>query len=46
MVNHIWQSIDTILEDLSVTEIIVDAKLLIWRLPPLNVPKIMVVRHM
>ena len=29
MVNHFWQNVDAILEDVSVTETIVDAKLLI-----------------
>ena len=29
MVNHFWQSVDAILEDVSVTEQLFDAKLLI-----------------
>ena len=29
MVNHFWQSVDTILEDVSVNATIIDAKLLI-----------------
>ena len=39
------ESIDTILEDVSVAETIVNAKLLILWLPSFSVPKIMVVRH-
>ena len=42
--NHFWQSIDTILEDVSVAETI-NAQLLTWRLPPFSVPKITVIRH-
>ena len=45
MVNQFWQSADAILEDVSVTETIFDAKLLIKRLSSFSVPKITVVRY-
>ena len=32
MVNNFWQSVDAILEDVSVTETLFDAKILIQRL--------------
>ena len=46
--NHFWQSVDAILEDVSVAEPIMlnqlfNAKLLIWRLPSFIVPNITVV---
>ena len=47
MIDHFWQSVDAILEDVSVTEIFFDAKLLCYnaRLSSFRVPKITVVRH-
>ena len=39
-VNHFWQSVDAILQDVSVTEQLFDAKL-----PSFSVPKIMLVWH-
>ena len=45
MVNNYWQSVDAILEDMSVAETMFDAKLLIQRLPCFSVPKVKVVRH-
>ena len=39
MVYHFWQSIDAILEDVSVTEELFNAELLIWGLPYFSVHK-------
>ena len=45
-VNYIWQSVDAILEDVSVAKTIVWCKNIIWRPPSFSVPKIPVIRHM
>ena len=45
MVNNFWQSVDAILEDVSVTETNVDAKILIQRLSSSSVPKITALRR-
>ena len=45
MVNDFWQSVDAILEDVSVTEQLFDAKILIKRLSSFSVPKITALQH-
>ena len=45
MVNHFWQRVEAILEDVSVAELF-DAKLLHVIVPSFSVPKMMVLRHM
>ena len=45
MVNNFWQSVDAILEDVSVTETVVWAKILIQRLLSFSVPKITALQH-
>ena len=45
-VNYFWQSVDAILEHVSVAKKkMFDAKVLIKRLPSFSVPKITVIRH-
>ena len=43
--NHSWQSVDAILENVSLPKTIVNVKLFILRLPSFSVQKIKVVRH-
>ena len=45
IVNHFWQSVDAILEDVSVIEQVFDADPIIKRLSSVSVPKITVVRQ-
>ena len=42
-VNYFWQSVDAILEHVSVAKKMFDAKVLIKRLPSFSVPKITVI---
>ena len=44
-VNYFWQSVDAILEYVSVAKKMFNAKVLIKRLPSFSVPKITVIRH-
>ena len=44
-VNYLWQSVDAILEYVSVAKKMFDAKVLIKRLSSFSAPKITVIRH-
>ena len=44
--NHFWQSVDAILEDVSVAETIIECSTINMKtIPPFSIPKITVVRH-